>query len=177
MNKATEKKLNEVLERIRQGEDKETLIKNKFSRSTKKYKEFLERIWEEITEEEREVFKLVEEPQEKAPSPKPLSIAPTSNLPLKELLSNPQHIKTFENLILKGGELLNLLEVKQEAQELHVLEVPNDFIELKDLKVSSKRVSGKVEKAFNQLAKENKQYSKTSLLNLAIWEFVQKYKK
>lgn len=183
MKPNTRKKLNEILKRFSQGESKEDIIRNKFSRSPTKYKDFYDLVKDEILQEERELFKIESVEVKKKPKKEPqrvkheVATSTPSTQPLKEILGNPQHLKTLESLILKGGELLELLEPKEEAHELHILEVPNEFLELKDLKVSSKRISLKVEKAFNELAAANKQFSKTSLLNLALWEFTQKYKK
>lgn len=186
MKPATKKKFEEVKDLIIGGMKKEELIKVKFSRSPKKYIEFIERIQEEITEEEKDILEFSQafKPEaiaveEETPEHLPVieEKSQLSVLPLKELLESPEYMANFKQLILNGRELMELLEDRKKIEENPILELPDDFIELKGLRVTSKRIADDVDQAFNEICKQHKEYSKTSLLNFAIWEFVQKYKR
>jgi hypothetical protein len=88
-------------------------------------------------------------------------------------------MKALENLINHSDELLNLLNGKSKVQAEDVINhllIPDEFLQIADIKVKSIRISEDVEKKFNEFCGEFKQYSKTSMLNYALIEFMEKYK-
>ena len=85
-------------------------------------------------------------------------------------------VKALENLINHSDELLALLNKKDLPDITNHLIIPNDLLQISDIKVKSIRISEKIEADFNDFCDEFKQYSKTSLLNFALVEFMEKYK-
>ena len=66
---------------------------------------------------------------------------------------------------------------KPQAEDIinHLL-IPDEYLQIADIKVKSIRISEDVETKFNEFCGEFKQYSKTSMLNYALIEFMEKYK-
>lgn len=80
-------------------------------------------------------------------------------------------INKLRLLIENTDKILKLLDVENRA----LLNVPDELLKLDDIKISTVRLSSRVEERFNELALKNKMYTKTTLLNLAILEFIEKY--
>lgn len=57
-----------------------------------------------------------------------------------------------------------------------VLHLPNDIKELNDVEYKSIRISRELINQFNKVADKHKQFTKTSLINLALKEFIVKYR-
>ena len=91
----------------------------------------------------------------------------------------PEKMKALENLINHSDELLNLLNNKNKPQAEDIINhllIPDEYLQIVDIKVKSIRISEDVETKFNKFCNEFKQYSKTSMLNYALIEFMEKYK-
>ena len=105
------------------------------------------------------------------------------NVKQRELIKQPQtHIVPKEKLELlarmldKGEELLKLLNQKDDEYISEVLIIPNELVKMYDLKLKSVRLSKEIEEEFDKVSKKYNVYSKTSLINMALKEFVEKYK-
>ena len=89
-----------------------------------------------------------------------------------------QHYADLEHLIhqlLKYTHLNNKNNLQSEDIINHLL-IPDEYLQIADIKVKSIRISEDVEKKFNEFCDKFKQYSKTSMLNYALIEFMEKYK-
>lgn len=80
-------------------------------------------------------------------------------------------INKLRLLIENTDKILKLLDVENRA----LLNVPDELLKLDDIKISTVRLSKRIEERFIELALKNKMYTKTTLLNLAILEFIEKY--
>jgi len=96
--------------------------------------------------------------------------------PLEVLFKGEDELKAFRDLIENHSKIMELLESKKASgEDINVLEVPQDLIKIKDLRVRSQRISREIEKDFDEVIKKFPEYSKTTLINLALLEFVKKY--
>ena len=169
MNWQTKKKAEEIQKLLSEGYDLKEILNLKFNRSTAKLKEHLETAKEVYSQLELDVLEgrntlEVVKKEFHAPS---MEIFP------------PEKMKALENLINHSDELLNLLNNKNKPQAEDVINhllIPDEFLQIADIKVKSIRISEDVEKKFNEFCGEFKQYSKTSMLNYALIEFMEKYK-
>lgn len=160
MQQQTKKKIDEIQKMINAGVEEKEIIKLKFKSSPKAYKEWREKFGsyleinnEVIVQEEREI--------------KEINFIPTQ-----------KDIEKLKSLLENADDLLELLNknVVCDTDDINILYVPDEFLKLEDVKVSSVRLSKKIEEQFNELVTKQKRYSKTSLLNLALMEFIEKYK-
>ena len=169
MNWQTRKKIEEIQKLLSEGYDLKEILHLKFNRSITKLKEHLEIAKEIYSQNELDILegKVALEPVKKefyAPS---MEIFP------------PEKMKALEDLINHSGELLSLLNNKSKGQTEEIINhllIPDNFLQISDIKVKSIRISEDVDKKFNEFCKEFKQYSKTSILNYALIEFMEKYK-
>lgn len=169
MNWQTKKKAEEIQKLLSEGYDLKEILNLKFNRSTSKLKEHLETAKEVYSQLEIDVLEgrntlEVVKKEFHAPS---MEIFP------------PEKMKALESLINHSDELLNLLNGKSKVQTENVINhliIPDEFLQIADIKVKSIRISEDVEKKFNEFCGEFKQYSKTSMLNYALIEFMEKYK-
>lgn len=173
-------KIEKIKSAIDEGASKEDLIKEYFGRHRKKCDEFLEKhsnlIYGKVAIKPKEEKKQVpeEETRHVTHHKKPEMV----NNPLELLFKHEGELKAFRELIEKHGEIMDLLDgrnKKSEEQSINVLEVPQDLIKIKDLRVKSQRISKKIEVDFDQVIKKFPEYSKTTLINLALLEFAEKY--
>lgn len=158
MQQSTKNKIIEIQKMLSDGITEKDIIKMKFKSSPKAYKEWLDKFGSYLTVKQ-ETSLVIEEKEQNQ-----IAFIPTENdiIKLKSLLEN-------------ADDLLSLLNVKQEIEELHVLEVPEELLKLYDVKISSLRISKAIEDRFNKFVDKNKKYSKTSLINMALVEFLDKY--
>lgn len=158
MQQSTKNKIIEIQKMLGDGITEKDIIKMKFKSSPKAYKEWLDKFGSYLTVKQ-ETSLVIEEKEQNQ-----IAFIPTENdiIKLKSLLEN-------------ADDLLSLLNVKQEIEELHVLEVPEELLKLYDVKISSLRISKAIEDRFNKFVDKNKKYSKTSLINMALVEFLDKY--
>lgn len=87
---------------------------------------------------------------------------------LLNMLKNSEHVEKINNFINEKNNLLRLDDV---------LVMPKEITEAADKRNRTLRLSAKIEKEFDELIKDFSIYSKTDLLNLAVKEFTEKYKK
>lgn len=158
MQQSTKNKIIEIQKMLSDGITEKDIIKMKFKSSPKAYKEWLDKFGCYLTVKQ-ETSLVIEEKEQNQ-----IAFIPTENdiIKLKSLLEN-------------ADNLLSLLNTKQEIEELHVLEVPEELLKLYDVKISSLRISKAIEDRFNKFVDKNKKYSKTSLINMALVEFLDKY--
>jgi hypothetical protein len=102
---------------------------------------------------------------------------PQERNPLEVLFKGEDELKAFRDLIENHRGIMELLESKkqQSGEDINVLEVPQELIKIKDLRVRSQRISEEIEKDFDEVIKKFPEYSKTTLINLALLEFTEKY--
>ncbi|MGL5644690.1 hypothetical protein [Cetobacterium sp.] len=158
MQQSTKNKIIEIQKMLSDGITEKDIIKMKFKSSPKAYKEWLDKFGSYLTVKQETTLVIEEKEQNQ------IAFIPTEKdiIKLKSLLEN-------------ADDLLNLLNTKQEIEELHVLEVPEELLKLYDVKISSLRISKAIEDRFNKFVDKNKKYSKTSLINMALIEFLDKY--
>lgn len=158
MQQSTKNKIIEIQKMLSDGITEKDIIKMKFKSSPKAYKEWLDKFGSYLTVKQETTLVIEEKEQNQ------IAFIPTENdiIKLKSLLEN-------------ADDLLSLLNAKQEIEELHVLEVPEELLKLYDVKISSLRISKAIEDRFNKFVDKNKKYSKTSLINMALVEFLDKY--
>ena len=158
MQQSTKNKIIEIQKMLSDGITEKDIIKMKFKSSPKAYKEWLDKFGSYLTVKQETTLVTEEKEQNQ------IAFIPTEKdiIKLKSLLEN-------------ADDLLNLLNTKQEIEELHVLEVPEELLKLYDVKISSLRISKAIEDRFNKFVDKNKKYSKTSLINMALVEFLDKY--
>lgn len=158
MQQSTKNKIIEIQKMLSDGITEKDIIKMKFKSSPKAYKEWLDKFGSYLTVKQETTLVIEEKEQNQ------IAFIPTENdiIKLKSLLEN-------------ADDLLSLLNTKQEIEELHVLEVPEELLKLYDVKISSLRISKAIEDRFNKFVDKNKKYSKTSLINMALVEFLDKY--
>lgn len=172
MNWQTKKKAEEIKKMLTDGYGLKEILQMKFNRSLVKLKEHLEIAKEMYSDLELGVLEgKLEQSLE--------VVKKEFHAPSMEIFT-PEKMKALENLINNSDELLKLLNNKStnsNSQEVinHLL-IPNELLQINDIKVKSIRLSEQVEKDFNKFCDEFKQYSKTSLLNFALIEFMEKYK-
>lgn len=158
MQQSTKNKIIEIQKMLSDGITEKDIIKMKFKSSPKAYKEWLDKFGSYLTVKQETTLVIEEKEQNQ------ITFIPTEKdiIKLKSLLEN-------------ADDLLSLLNTKQEIEELHVLEVPEELLKLYDVKISSLRISKAIEDRFNKFVDKNKKYSKTSLINMALVEFLDKY--
>lgn len=172
LQKKTEEKIEKIKAALKGGATIDDLVKEFFGRHKKKCSEFLEKHHHLIyggkavrQEKEPEKIKAVTHHTPKAINP------------LEVIFKNEDEFQDFRAILDNSKELLGLLKGKgrNEQEEIHILEVPQEFIKMKDLRVRSQRLSEEVEKKFDKLLKKYPEYSKTTLINLALLEFAERY--
>lgn len=159
MQKSTKLKIIEIQKMLDSGIDEKEIIKVKFKSSPKAYKEWIDKFGNYLELNELSIK------QNNNLMETNISFIPTQNdiIKLKKLLEN-------------ADDLITLLNKNENLYEFNILQVPDELLKLKDIKISSVRISEKIEREFNELVAKNKLYSKTALLNMALLEFIEKYK-
>lgn len=90
---------------------------------------------------------------------------------ISELMKNVEIVSKFKYFLENIDKILNI----QEQSEGRII-VPKDILKMKSV-VKSVRVSEEIMQEFDELCDDNRNYSKINLLNLALREFIDKYKK
>lgn len=166
MNWQTKQKAEEIKILLNEGYDLKDILQKKFNRSTSKLKEHLLVAKEMYTELEFSILDGKEKMEISVKKEVPQQVAEVFSI---------EKMKALENLINHSDELLALLNKKNFQDITNHLIIPNDLLQISDIKVKSIRISEKIEGDFNKFCDEFKQYSKTSLLNFALVEFMEKY--
>lgn len=175
MRKTTLDKINDIKKMQQEGKTDVEIVREKFGRNWKKYHEFMGK--HELLEIAPQ-FKKYEPPYnieiaEEAPIIK--KVMPLQNSPVQVLA--PEELGKLRQLINSSDDLLALLQKpSDDIEEIQILEVPEELVKIGDLRVRSVRLSESIEKEFDNLVKDNKLYSKTSLINHALQEYIKKYK-
>lgn len=158
MQKSTKLKIIEIQKMLDSGIDEKEIIKAKFKSSPKAYNEWIDK-WGSYLKME-------------------LPVQKNNNIESNELLFIPTEndIIKLKKLLENTDDLIALLNKEEKIEEINILQVPEELLKLKDIKISSVRISENIEKQFNDLVAKNKLYSKTALMNMALLEFIDKYK-
>lgn len=158
MQKSTKLKIMEIQKMLDSGIDEKEIIKAKFKSSPKAYNEWIDK-WRNYLKTE-------------------LPIQKNNNIKSNELVFIPTEndIIKLKKLLENTDDLIALLNKEEKIEEINILQVPEELLKLKDIKISSVRISENIEKQFNDLVAKNKLYSKTALMNMALLEFIDKYK-
>lgn len=171
---ATQRKIEEIQKLVDEGKTLKEIRILKFNNSPKKYDEWYEKFgnlvsWDNLVAEPvQTTLQVVDE------------TIPEKELPSSEMIPfNFSELEKLKRILASADDLLSLLEPTdvEMAEEIHILDVPQEFLKMGDLEYKSLRVSKKVEKMLDELAQDNKQFTKTALVNFALYEFCQKYKK
>lgn len=167
MQEKTREKIKAIQEMIDSGVTKKEIIKIKFKSSPKAYNEWLSKFGEHLNSISKEA------PREVAEVKKEDVVVYGGFIPTeKEMIK-------LKNLLDNADDLLSLLNgnynISDEMHEINVLEVPDELLKMYDVKISSLRISKAIENRFNKFVEKNKKYSKTSLVNMALVEFLDKY--
>lgn len=175
MRKVTLDKINDIKKLQQEGKTDVEIVREKFGRNWKKYHEFMGK------------HKLLEiAPQFKKYEPSyDIEIAEETTIIKKEMpLQNspvqilaPEELGKLRQLIDSSDDLLALLQKpSDDIEEIQILEVPEELVKIGDLRVRSMRISESIEREFDDLVKDSRLYSKTSLINHALQEYIKKYK-
>jgi len=166
MNKATRKKLDDIIQLLKNGVSEKEIIKIKFGRNNKRMKDWLSKIYQELTSEEIKLLSFENiRAKELVPEVDKNEIATDINLKAIQLLE--EHEKRLKALESKLEPRMN--------EEVEVLIINDDILRLKSV-VRSVRINPELINDFNSIADKHLNYSKTNLLNQAIYEFIKKYK-
>lgn len=155
----TKEKIIAIQNMINNGIDEKEIIKLKFKSSPKAYKEWFSKFGSYLTFEEKK------------------EILPTDNVS-NLFIPNNQDLIKLKQLLDNTDSILKLIETNycnNDVKEINMLEVPDELLKLYDIKISSLRLSKAIEIRFNNFVDKNKKYSKTSLINMALVEFLDKY--
>lgn len=166
MNWQTKQKAEEIKKLLNDGYDLKDVLQKKFNRSTSKLKEHLEIAKDIYTELEISILEGKEKMEISVKKEVPQQVVEVFSI---------EKIKALENLINHSDDLIALLNKSDLPNISNHLIIPNDLLQISDIKVKSIRISEKIEGDFNKFCDEFKQYSKTSLLNFALIEFMEKY--
>ena len=170
MNWQTKKKAEEIQKMLSEGCDLKEILQVKFNRSVARLKEHLEMAKEVYSEFEIGIL----EGTTTFHSP----VKKEFHAPSMEIFP-PEKMKALEDLINHSDELISLLNNKKNLQTEDIINhllIPDEYLQIADIKVKSIRISEDVEGKFNKFCDKFKQYSKTSMLNYALIEFMEKYK-
>lgn len=154
MQKSTLMKIEEIKTMLSEGATEKDIIKAKFRNSPKAFGEWREKFGEYLGE------------------------VATVETETKVSLFNPRDFGKLKTLLDNAEGLLALLERRPEKkiQEINLLSIPEDIKKLKDIEIKSFRVSKSLVSEFDQLAEQHKELTKTALINLALKEFIDRYK-
>ena len=166
MQEKTREKIKEIQKMIDSGITEKEIIKVKFKSSPKAYNEWISKFGEHL----KNIFK--------ENSKEIMSIEKKNRLVSENFIPTEKEIVKLKNLLDNADKILALLNKNNNAdyiEEINVLEVPDELLKLYDVKISSLRLSKAIEERFNKFVNINKKYSKTSLINMALIEFLEKY--
>jgi len=172
LQKKTLEKIEKINASIEEGASLEKVIKEHFRNRPSEYNNYLAKYSEYITP----IRETTEEPEpiqhltHHRPHEREIN-------PLEVLFKGEDELKAFRDLIENHRGIMELLESKKQqgGEDINVLEVPQELIKIKDLRVRSQRISEEIEKNFDAVIKKFPEYSKTTLINLALLEFTKRY--
>lgn len=168
MNVQSRKKLDSILELIRQGTTKKDIVHKKFSRSRKGMTDWLNKISDELTDEEKELLSFTKGQVSVVKNNK-------DGLPVQALTMIENHDKTLKIYDERLKALEYLLQDQENVVTSDVLIINDEILRSKPV-VRSFRVCPNIISEFNELADNNLNFTKTNLINQALREFVDKYK-
>jgi len=176
MHTNTRNKLDEILNLLRSGESFQEVIKTKFSRSKKRYSYFLDRVKEELTQEEWEILQMTETKEAPILVEKEIT-APEPPNRLLTALKDDNKAQAFIKLLDNSEAILKLVEgSKNKGETEEYFYIPSDYMRLNDTKTKSFRLSDEIDQAFNSICEELKgEYTKTTILNYVLGEFIKNY--
>ncbi len=167
MQEKTREKIKAIQEMIDNGVTEKEIIKMKFKSSPKAYNEWLGKFGEHLNSTPKEAPReIVEVKKEEVVISGGFIPTEKEMIKLKNLLDNADDLLA----LLNGNHSLT-----DDMHEINVLEVPDELLKMYDVKISSLRLSKAIEDRFNKFVEKNKKYSKTSLINMALVEFLDKY--
>lgn len=194
-NGTTERKIGEILELLKMGTPVKEIVKKKFNGGIKNYLEFLNR--------NSGAFNGFPHAFDIKPRAEVVEAKKTANNSLTDVSKftigdlkekNLEKLSAEELgklLILYAPKLLSMVGQVENVEKINkfinekdnliklddVLVVPDEILKATDKRNRTLRLSEKLEKEFDEVVAQYGIYSKTDLLNLAIKDFVEKYKK
>lgn len=165
MNKATRRKLDEIVKLIENGTTKKDILSKKFNRVKSKMTAWINNLSSELTPKEKELlsfgkYEIVEQP-------KKINIG----IPVETLEILEQHEKRLRDLELK----LKNQNSNDDVCSMDMLHIGDDILKLKSV-VKSIRINTDLTDQLNIIAEKHRNYSKTNLWNKMLSEFIEKYK-
>lgn len=194
-NGTTERKIKEIQELLRAEISVKQIVKEKFHGGIKTYLEFLNRNSEHFKEFPH-AFDI--KPRGEAAEAKKTankSLIDVSKFTIGDLQEKNLEKLSAEELgkllILYAPKILGMLSQAQNVEKINkfinekdnliklddVLAVPEEILKAADKRNRTLRLSEKLEKEFDEVVAQYGMYSKTDLLNLAVKDFIIKYKK
>ena len=161
----TKAKIDKINSAIDNNLDLQTIKKTLFSGHSKKCIDYLEKHSDHIPNLEK-LFKPKNEVILKQED-KPVYINSETINDIMELL----HYKKELIKIATGDKLSSFNQVED------VLTIPNEYLKMNNLQMKTFRIERELFEEFNEICNENGLYTKTSIVNYMIYEFVQKYRK
>lgn len=172
MREATRQKIERIKIAIQEGKTEPEIRKAAKSKSIADHEAFIEKYHDLIFgEKQSEQLEILEEGQ--------LEEIPQVGNPIMNIFRGKEDLEALRSLLDNHKDLLSLLQAGREDrdsyQSTEYLEVPEELRKIEDLKLKSHRISRKLESDLDDIVKRHG-YTKTSLLNMAIYEFVKRYK-
>ncbi|MGB6129214.1 MAG: hypothetical protein WBG30_10715 [Psychrilyobacter sp.] len=160
MNIATRKKLNGIIDLLKNGATERDILNKKFNRDKTKMKTWIKKIFEDLTPEEKkllsfEKFEVIEQSN-------------NVGVPVRALEMLEQHEKRLIELELKINNQNNIISSD-------LLHIDDKILKLKSV-VRSIRINTDLTDQLNLIAEKHLNYSKTNLWNKMLLEFIEKYK-
>lgn len=157
MQKQILQKIEEIKKMLGDGVSEKDIINKKFKRSVKLYNDWMLKYKDYFFNESLEIVEV------------------NNNLPINNF--NPSDIGKLKILVDNFEEIMSSINNKSYIEDVaEVLNIPNELLKIEDVTLLSVRLSKEIKKQFDEFSEENKQYSKTTLLNFAILEMIKKYK-
>lgn len=194
-NGTTERKIKEVQGLLRAGTPVKQIVKEKFHSGIKTYLEFLNRNSEHFNDfpQAFDIKPRGEVAETKKTANK--SLVDVSKFSIGDLQEKNLEKLSAEELgkllILYAPKLLSMISQAQHVEKINkfinekdnliklddVLVVPEEILKAADKRNRTLRLSEKLEKEFDEVVTQYGMYSKTDLLNLAVKDFIIKYRK
>lgn len=194
-NGTTERKIKEIQELLKAGTPVKQIVKEKFHGGIKTYLEFLNRNSEHFNDfpQAFDIKPRGEMVEAKKTANK--SLTDVSKFTIGDLQEKNLEKLSAEELgkllILYAPKLLSMISQAQHVEKINkfinekdnliklddVLVVPEEILKATDKRNRTLRLSEKLEKEFDEVVAQYGMYSKTDLLNLAVKDFIIKYKK
>lgn len=162
----TKEKINKINLAIENNLDLAAIKKNLFSGHNKKCIEYLEKYSDYIPN------------LEKLFSPKNEVILKSEERPV-QMPINSETINDIMELLQYKNELIKIVTggkapIFDETED--ILTIPSEYLKMKNLQMKTFRIERELFDEFNEVCNTNNLYTKTSIVNYMIYEFIQKYK-